>query len=370
MKILFLADSNSPHTIRWAKSLVMYKFEVIIFTLHTPNELLFRETPEVKIVSFNISRRLQSKDEDSLQKIIYPYAVFKLKKIIREFRPDIVHAHYASSYGLLGALSGFHPFVLSIWGSDLFRFPNYSYLHKSIIKLNLHKADKILATSKTLKLEAHKYTSKDVTVIPFGIDTQLFRPNNVNSIFNSDNLVIGTIKALEINYGIEYLIKAFDIIRHNFPNISLKLLLVGSGTQRTNYEKLVNELGLSNYVHFTGFVNHEKIPDYQNMLDIYVAMSLQESFGVAILEACSCGTPVIVSDVGGLPGVVDHGITGYIVESQNVQALVDSLTKLILDPVLRDTMGRNGRQKVLREFDWKESVQKMISVYNGVIDIK
>ena len=122
----------------------------------------------------------------------------------------------------IGALSGFHPYIISVWGSDIFSFPHYSKLHLFLLKFNLSKADIILSTSKVLKKETEKFTGKSILITPFGIDTEKFLPKDVNSLFNKEDIVIGTIKTLEKNYGIEYLIKAFSLVKDKYPYKSLK----------------------------------------------------------------------------------------------------------------------------------------------------
>ena len=367
MRILILADSNSPHTLRWAKSIRNYNNSLSIFSIHKPDPRLYEDTPDILIWSIDASRELQTKDESNISKLIYLRARKKVKQVIKEFNPDIVHSHYASSYGLIGALSGFHPYLISLWGGDIFSFPNKSVLHKEILKFSLSKADRILSTSRVMEAEAKKYTDKEVIITPFGIDIERFYPKKENNFFKPDDIVIGTIKTLEKRYGIDYLIKAFKLLRKKFPNKPLKLLIVGGGTQREFLERMVKELDLENETIFTGYINHDDIQKYHNMLDIYVAMSLEESFGVAILEASACGKPVVVSNVGGLPEVVEHEKTGFVVEKENPEAIASAIGKLICNTELRIEMGRKGREKVINEYDWNESVKKMISVYNKVI---
>jgi glycosyltransferase involved in cell wall biosynthesis len=219
-----------------------------------------------------------------------------------------------------------------------------------------------------MKKEAMKYTDKEITIIPFGIDTDRFYPKNFNEVKNRNEIVIGTIKTLEKRYGIEYLIKGFSLVKEKFPQLSLKLLIVGGGTQLKYLQNLVKDLHIENVTRFTGYINHDDIQTYHDMLDIYVAVSLQESFGVAVLEASACGKPVVVSNVGGLPEVVDDSESGFIVEAKNPEELADAFSKLICDYELRIEMGKKGRNKVLKEYDWKESIKKMISVYNNLIN--
>ena len=99
------------------------------------------------------------------------------------------------------------------------------------------------------------------------------------------------------------------------------------------------------------------------MLNIAVFPSLEESFGVSVIEASACEKPVVVSDVGGLPEVVEDNVTGFVIPKKNVDLLTDRIEKLLLDSELRIKLGQNGREKVKREFEWEICVDKMIGIY-------
>ena len=303
-------------------------------------------------------------------KLSYFKTLKKLKKTINEFKPDIVHAHYASSYGLLGALTKFHPYVLSVWGSDVFDFPKKSFVHKTIFKFNLKAADKILSTSHIMAVETKKYTSKEIEITPFGINTEVFKPIPVKSLFNQNDIVIGTIKTLEAKYGIAYLIKAFSIIKKKLPSLPLRLLIAGGGSLEQELKKLCKELNIINDTIFAGLISYNKIMDYYNMLDIYVALSINdsESFGVAILEASACEKPVVVSNIGGLPEVVENNITGFIVQPENENEAADAIIKLIQDETLRNFFGKQGREKVKKHFEWNENENQMINIYKELLN--
>lgn len=365
MLVLLLSDSDSPHTLRWAKSLHLRGIRIAVFSIHKPNQELYSDFLDIKIFSLNISRQIQDQTETSLSKLVYLKAINAVKKVIAEIRPDIVHAHYASSYGFIGAMVNFHPFYISVWGSDVFRFPKYSFLHKFIFKFSISRADRIFSTSKIMKTEIEKYTSKNIFVIPFGIDVERFKFISEQKDLNDDSIVIGTIKTLEKRYGIEFLIRAFAIFKKKNLEKKIKLLICGKGTLLDELTKLTVELGVQENTIFTGYINHNEVQFYHNKLDIYIAPSLEESFGVAVLEASACNKPVVVSNVGGLPEVVDHGVTGFIVEPSNPVHLAEAIEKLIMDPDLRNKMGRMGRAKVIREYDWNKCVSDMVEHYNN-----
>lgn len=363
-KVLFLSDGSSIHTKRWINSLSEKGVKIHLFSLK-PVETSEYPKENFSFTCFNLQKRF-----GGLSKLGYLKVLPELKKVIREFKPDIMHAHFASSYGLLGALSAFHPFVLSVWGSDVFDFPKKSFLHKSLLGYNLKKADKILSTSHVMAEETKIYTEKEIEVTPFGINTDQFKPEKADRAaltpFSENDIVVGTIKLLEDKYGINYLIEAFSMVLHRHPELPLKLLIVGDGSERKNLENLADGLGIAEKVYFAGMADYSKVPYFNRMLDVYAALSNYESFGVAVIEAQSCGKPVVVSDAGGLPEVVEDGVTGFVVERKNAEAAAEKLEKLVLDAALRERMGNAGRERVLKLYDWNENVAQMMKIYSKI----
>jgi glycosyltransferase involved in cell wall biosynthesis len=309
-------------------------------------------------------RERMNREGYGISKIVYLRALGAVIQSIREFRPDIVHAHYASSYGLLGALSRFHPYVLSVWGSDVFDFPRKSFMHRALLRYNFRAADRILSTSKIMVQEIGRYTHKTVQVTPFGIDLDQFKPASATrSGFRHGDIVIGTIKKMERIYGLEHLVRAFGIVKRNHPKLPLKLLLVGGGSLERSLKQLVRQLRLERETSFVGEVPISDIPLYHNMISIFASLSLSESFGVSVLEASACERPVVASCVGGLSEVVLHGKTGYLVPAHDSRGAAAALEKLILDSQLRTDMGRRGREFVRRNYNWSDSVAVMMDIY-------
>jgi len=368
-KILLLADAYSNHTFKWATALSEQGFEICIFSLSQQDIHLYDNVKNIKVVYNTFSKNLFQKPSSNILKLQYLTAMLRLKRTIKQFQPDIVHAHYASSYGLLGVLLHFQPLIISVWGSDVFEFPLKSAFHKKVLQYNLKHAGYIFATSLALAVEAKKYTHKPIEVTPFGIDTNVFKPFEVKSLFDKNDVVIGTIKSLETVYGIDYLIKAFNILRLKHPGLPLRLLIAGSGSKEWQLKALANDLNLGSIVIFTGRIKFEDLPDYHNMITIFAALSLSESFGVAVLESSACGKPVVVSDVGGLPEIVEHNITGLIVPPANESEAAEAFEKLILDKRLQFELGMNGRNKVKANFNWNDNVKKMVELYKKVLSL-
>lgn len=362
MRVLLLADAYSSHTIKWANSLAENGLEVYLYSLSPYDAKFYND--RVKIYQGR-NYRVNNFEEGSYFKIIYLSSYFNLKELIEKIKPDILHAHYASSYGFLGSIMNYHPLIISAWGSDITEFPNKSGLHKLILKKILKKADAITATSKFLEKELNIYTKRKISVVPFGIDVNRFK--RMDSIpKNEDTIFIGIFKSLEKHYGIDLLLKAFSKAK-SAVKFKLKLLIVGSGSLESELKKLTEKLNLSGSVDFTGRIDHNIIERYHNMVDIAAYPSVSDSFGVAVLESSACEKPVIVSDTEGLTETVINNKTGIIVPSGNIDALADALCKLIMSPSLRKQFGWEGRQFVKNSYDWNRNVEQMIKIYQGQI---
>lgn len=330
MRICYLADANSSHTKKWCKFFKEKGYEIHVISLNNG------KIDGVNVYSLSIDNEKVAYG-GVFSKLSYLSRILKIRKLVKSINPDILHAHYASSYGLLGSLCKFKPYVLSVWGSDIYSFPKEHTLKKKVIEYNLKKADYLMSTSKDMARETNLYTDKDIMITPFGIDTTVFEPQNLEK---GDNIVIGTIKSLEKHYGIDYLIKAFKCLTEKYDDLILQI--GGKGSELNDLENLVKDLNIEDKVEFLGFLNEEEVVKRFNTFDIAVVPSLHESFGVSSIEAQATGTPVVVTNAGGLPETVDEGVTGFIAEKGSEKSLEKEIEKLIIDENLRITMGKNA----------------------------
>lgn len=362
MKILLLADRSSIHTVRWANSLAERGYEIHLASCHSGDDPL----------SDNVYLHpLKGKAP-----FCYYLAVFGLKKLIAEIQPDLVHAHYASGYGTLARLAGFHPYVLSVWGSDVYDFPYRNRWNYRVLLKNLQSADRICSTSYAMAKHTKELSADigHISVIPFGIDIGIFEQRDRRIV--RENITVGTVKGLSDKYGIDILIESFANARKQIREYNhdlsdrMRLLIVGGGDKRNQLEGLASKLEVDDITTFVGPVLHEQVPSQLHKLDIYVALSRSESFGVAVLEASASGLPVIVSDVGGLPEVVEDNTTGMIVVSEDVEHAAHAIKKLVLDAQLRERFGKSGHDFVMKNYEWQVNVTQMESIYKEVLSGK
>ena len=354
MKILLLAPSRSIHTQKWA---LYYKSKGIDVKVATFADHYSKENAQ-EIDTVVLPKLLPGK-------LSYISSVFSLKKVLKQFKPDLLHAHYVSSYGLVGALTNYSPYYVSVWGRDIFQFPLQSSLNKKLVEWTLSKANVVCSTSHIMADETNKYTNKKVYITPFGVDLSIFKPNS--DLKDREVVTIGTVKALSDKYGIADLIKAFAKVHEEVGNT--KLLIVGDGPQRKEYEQLAEQLHISDVTTFTGRVPNHEVPNFINQMNIFAVPSTEdsESFGVAAVEAMACGVPVVVSNVGGLPEVVIDGKTGLIVEKENPDQLAQAFLSMIKDRDKCNTMGLQGIEHVKKQYNWIDNANGMLDLYEQTL---
>ena len=364
-RIMILSDSSSDHTKRWVKAIAESGYDVALFSLNNKDYDYYSKIDNVKLYFYDIFGKIKAQRKNGhFEKISYLKPIFNLRRHISEFKPDIVHAHYATSYGMLGVLSGFHPLIVSLWGSDAYIFPKVSFIHRNLFEFNLSKADKILSTSCCMAREVAQYTKKEITVTPFGVDVDKFKPKS--EIAQKDVITIGTVKTLSYIYGIDTLIDAFAIVVDKCRHLDLRLNIAGDGMELENLKAQTERLSLTDKVNFLGRIPNDSVPEFLSQLDVYVALSRSdsESFGVAVVEAMSCAVPVVVADADGFKEVVPDGVAGYVVPKNNAQAAAERIMEIISDKKLAAEMGQAGRRHVLENYTFKSSVDIMKSVYN------
>lgn len=366
MKIALLSGASSIHTIRWANALAEAGIEVHLISQHPALEPL---DPKIRV--YMLSYRGVAG---------YFTMVPSVKKLLKKIKPDLVNAHYASGYATTARLVGYHPWLLSVWGSDVYDFPDKSIIHRKLVQHNLKSADKIGSTSFCMAKQTQSLISKkdlNIFITPFGVDTVYYDSltTSLSEKSDSDSIVIGTVKTLAPKYGIDTLINAFALLYESLlktdPHTAKKLNLriVGDGPQKEDLKKLTQRLKIDALVNFVGRVDSKNVPKELNKLDIYVALSRldSESFGVAIIEAGAAARPVIVSDAGGLPEVVVDGKTGLVVPRENPKAAAAAMKTLVLDKKLRVEMGDAGKQHVSSCYAWDQCVNTMIDLYKETI---
>lgn len=364
MKILFLSAASSSHTVKWVNALA--KRNNIVYLAYNRDHQPNKSEIDSRVILIELKY--------SGGKAYYLNGM-ELNRIYKQIKPDIVNAHYASGYGTLARIAKLKPLLLSAWGSDVYEFPYKNRLNKIILTRNLDYATSIASTSYCMANQIRKVTANPrlaLSITPFGVDLELF---SKRSNHNHDTIVIGNIKNLSEVYRLDILIKAVARLIFNLKNKSpdlakmIRLKIYGDGELKNELLDLIDKLELVQVVSLEGFIENSKVPDALSEFDIFCATSQAESFGVSLVEAMAMELPVVATDAEGFKEIIDNDVNGIIVEKNNVDAIASALEKLVVDKGLRKILGKNGRNKVEKEYDWNKNVDEMIRIYNSVIEV-
>ncbi|KJY90472.1 glycosyltransferase family 4 protein [Pseudoalteromonas piscicida] len=359
MKIVLLASAYSIHTQRWANGLSKRGVKVYVVSQHKP---LPGYLDSVILYTFPYRGLLG-----------YFTMIPKVKKLLLNLNPDLINAHYASGYGTTARFSKVAPLLLSVWGSDVYQFPAKSFIHKWLVRKNLDFADAVASTSQAMAIQTRTIAPSlgQIHITPFGVSID--KLDVTKRRLQNSPIIIGTVKSLEYVYGIDILLKSFALLREKLLRIDsayenrLQLRIIGGGGLQKDLESLALKIGIREKVTFVGRVDHSCVNGELDKLDVFAALSREESFGVAVIEASMMAKPVVVSNVGGLPEVVMDKVTGLVVPSNSPEHAADALMQLVLDQELRIRLGMAGKKFVSNKYSWDACLQNMIEVYKSVL---
>ena len=356
MKILVVAPASNSHTVKWVNQFHAFGNEVYLTYLPDHKPAKGEIHPNVHCIPLKHSG---SKG--------YYLNAMNLHSIANKIKPDMIHVHYASGYGTLARVSKVHPVVLSVWGSDVYEFPNLSSFNKKVLEKNLKKADYITSTSHCMKQETLKYTDKPIPVVPFGIDTNIFKKLNIEK--NPSEFVISTFKSLEPIYGLNFAIKGVHQFIKKYGNqmpCKIQYRIYGSGSQEQALLEQIRQLKLEDTVSLMGRVHNTEIPEILNQTDVALYTSLNESFGVSLVEAMACQVPVVASVNEGFCEVLENGKYGKLIDRENPEQIADTLYELYSNPELRNDLIQSAEKKARREYAWDENVKTMLEFFETI----
>jgi glycosyltransferase involved in cell wall biosynthesis len=353
MRILYLAGMNSIHSHRWANYFARAGHEVYALSFAKTVQPVLPEIHYIEVISrlpapFNILSYLCA-----------------TRRIIKETKPDLTHAHSAGIYGLVALLSGFHPFVLTAWGSDVLlnpRAPVKRFIIKKILKAaDLITCDGDNTTEAMAKLGADPQKIKRIL---FGVDVEKFKPRP--NLKNNVPLRVISLRSLEPIYDIETLLLAASIVLKSHPRV--EFVIAGDGSERTRLEALAEELGISSAIHFLGKISGEQTPLELAASDIYVSTSLSDSgLASSTAEAMATGLPVVVTDSGDNKKWVDKE---FIIPIKSPEKLAEKIIALINDEALRKSQGVRNRKVIEARNNYYVEMEKMEKLYEKIVNSK
>jgi glycosyltransferase involved in cell wall biosynthesis len=347
-----------------------------LYCLKTAHQLGLREH-KVFLWLAEGSRMLRHPLADSLEVRTFsqPYRFDPLfcrqaRNFVKSNSVDVIHLHRSRDLASF-TLCRQPPRVLTLQIES--RLPKRDLYHRFVYA----RLDRLLTITERMKgfaNEALPVKPDRVHTLHYGIDAVGFRSaaearHSVREAWgiSGDALLIGLVGRLEESKGQDVLLRSFASLHHDFPDA--RLLFAGEPPpEKEGYDlKLkyyTGELGISDRVHFAGF--HQNIADVYAALDICVLASREEAFGLVLLEAMASGLPLIATNAGGVPEIVQDGISGLLVPPGDVGALSNALKPLIQNVELRKKLGDNGQRIVRKKFSLEKHLSTLEEHFEAV----
>ena len=295
-----------------------------------------------------------------------PFSILKVARWLKSKDVDIVHTHGYPA-GVLGRVSAIVAGIKYIFHHIHTTYPDLKYRNCIMERILSRFTDRVICCSNAVKefmIHRTGVSEKKLIVLYNGIfEMQPQDPaiaNDIRQSFNipKDSIVIGCVASLVPHKGHKYLIEAIKEV----DNVCL--LVVGDGYLRKDLENYASELDIKNRVIFAGY--KKDITPYIQIMDIFVLPSSErEGLGISIIEATAMGKPVIATKIGGIPEVIEDGVTGILVEPKDKDALAKAIEKLLDSPQLMQEMGRNGWERYLKIFTLNQMMKDLEKIYNG-----
>jgi glycosyltransferase involved in cell wall biosynthesis len=289
---------------------------------------------------------------------------------------DIIHTHlptpWSSDWSMIISKLKNKPLVLSYYNDVIGTgFSDYvaRFYNSTSLKLLLKAADKIIIIQENYRhMSPHLKGFQDkIEVVPCGVDTDKFQPNNSQKGKNT-LFFLSVLDEFHHYKGLNYLLEAIKMVKQQIPQV--KLIVGGKGNLISNYQKQVKSLNLENNVEFHGFIPDENLPEYYNQCNAFVLPSIssaQEGFGIVALEALACGKPVISTEIVGIADDINNNNLGAIVPPCDPDSLAEAIIKVLSGTSDSRRMERKCREVVEDNYTWLYVAKITDKIYQDVV---
>lgn len=298
-----------------------------------------------------------------------PCLTFDLRRLIREIKPDLIHAGPIQNCAFLAVLSGFRPILAMSWGYDLVMDADKNAWMQWITRYTLKRSDFFVSDANVShdKAIAYGMDPEKMIIFPWGTDIEHF----TQKTFQSSNLQTFTLfcsRTWEAIYGVDVLAKAFVKVASRNPNVNL--ILLGGGSQGGKIRQILMNGGVMDQVHFGGHVAQADLPRWYHMVDLYVSPSHVDGSSVTLMEALASGLPCLVSDIPGNKEWIEDGVNGWLFRDGDVDDLVEKILNAIQNYKSSAKISDAARKTAEQKADWQKNFGKLLQAYDTIMSLR
>lgn len=356
VKIAYLGDGNSIHLRRWMEYFICRGDLVYLLTSNP-----IKPIDQLNIVPLSFNRFFSRIPVlSSVLNSIY------LQKIISRIQPDILHAHYVSNYGYMGTLMNFHPYLVTVWGSDWLIDPKRSWKIRFRTERALKKADAVITNNVRIKNDiSEKLHLDNVMDIQWGVNLDVFQRSGDKKILRAElripenAYVLISPRMLTPLYNIDMIIKSFADIKTK----NKFLVVMGTGPQKPALQDLARSLKVDERVLFTGYIANKDMNRYYNASDLLVSIPDSDSRPMSVLEGLAAGLPVLISRIPGLHEWFEEKQNGFILERPDRENLSQKIEYCSEHTEEMERISLNNTAYINEFYNEKYFQKKMLNLY-------
>ena len=347
--LCLLGDATSPHIQRWAREMLARGYRVSLITAR-PAAIDGVEIKELSPVK---------RSADWLMR------VSEAQRHVETLAPDLLHAHYITSYGYLAARCARHPLVMTAWGSDLLVTPQKNLWLRWLTGWTLRRADLVTGDSNSLVAAAKAFGPRGaVHEIQWGVELSRFRPT---PWADKPATHLVSLRAWETNYNIDTIVQAFALLRSRLAPRDLQLHLLGGGTMEAALRSLVHECGLGDSVLFHGRLDDTGMAQVLSTAKISISVPTSDATSVAMLESMASGLAVVATQLEANAQWIDGQ---WLVQPRNAAALAERLEALITHDALAAHAGTQNAARIAKDGDRTVQMDRMHVLYQQLINAR
>lgn len=364
MRILYFSKNYTSHDYRFLSSLAKTDHEVFYLKLEAN-----RRQTEDRPVPENIQQILWAGGQREFRWRDVPRLTFDLRRVVREIKPDLIHAGPIQNGTFIAALSGFRPILAMSWGYDLVMEADKSAWMRWVTRYTLKRSTFFTSDAKVSRDQAIAYgmAPERTVIFPWGVDVEHFKQKTFTRS-NAKTFTLFCSRTWEAIYGVDILAKAF--VKIGAVNPAVNLILLGGGSQGSKIRQILTNGGVMDRVHFGGQVSQADLPRWYHMADLYLSPSHVDGSSVSLMEALASGLPCLVSDIPGNREWIEDGVNGWLFRDGDVDNLAEKILDAIENRRSFKKIGEAARKTAEDKADWKKNFGKLLQAYENVMSLR
>lgn len=361
MKIIYFSLGYCTHDYRFLKSISDGGHEVFFVQLEgNQRQVESRPVPE------NVNMVIWKGGREPFRWGNLAKLTFDFRRLVREIKPNLIHAGPIQTCAFIAVLSGFRPIFTMSWGFDLMDDVHKNKWWEWVTRCTLKRSTFFTSDANVTRDMAVKYgmDAKNTVVFPWGVDLEHFSPSTDHWSLNTDHFTLFCNRSWETRYGVDVLARAFVKVAQQNENVDL--ILLNGGSQGAHIRQILQSGGVLDRVTFGGQISQTDLPNWYHMADVYISPSHVDGSSVSLMEALACGLPCLVSDIPANKEWVFENENGWLFRDGDANHLAEKILSAISQRENLPGIGRVSRRSAEMRADWKKNAEVLMNVYRSL----